>query len=398
MKTLLQVFASNVLSKGLIGLSGLAIIHHLPAADYALYTLGFALVSLGAQLVSGPLNIIYIVALRSGHPAIAPTPFFILQMAALAAVLLLGLPLAALTGWLYAPIALWVAAMVGFEFSRTRLQSDLDFGRYNGYEIARAALTFGGVWAVCQLPTAGPATLMALQGAVMLAVTVLSLAPHLKKSQIPDSAATLRAFRDLAARYPALVGYCVLLALFTQMDVLFLKALADEHTLATYGSALRYYQLLVMALASANTVLFPQVSRAKTGAQIVTLYRSHLKVSAVFLGLAAAAAAVAPFVMPIVDQGRYPQAVPTFGVLAVSAGVSFVCAPFVNVLLRQGQFRILLVTLLVAMAVGAVLQAVLIPLWGSVGAAVATLTSSAILTLQCFRVARRTLTSLKEAP
>jgi O-antigen/teichoic acid export membrane protein len=288
--------------------------------------------------------------------------------------------------------------MVGFEFSRTRLQSDLDFGRYNGYEIARAGLTFGGVWAVCQTPVAGPGAVMALQGAVMLAVTALSLWPHLKKSQVPDVAATVQSFRELAARYPALVGYCLLLAVSTQMDVLFLKALADEPTLAGYGSALRYYQLLVMALASANTVLFPQVSRAETASELVALYRNHLKVSVFFLGVVAMAMAVAPFVMPIVDQGRYPQAVPAFLVLAVSAAISFVCAPFVNVLLRQGQFRLLLITLLVAVVVGAVLQVVLIPLWGGVGAALATLTSSAILTLQCYRVARRTLTSLKEAP
>jgi len=77
-----------------------------------------------------------------------------------------------------------------------------------------------------------------------------------------------------------------------------------------------------------------------------------------------------------------------FRVLALSSIVSFAFSPHVNLLMKLERFGFLLRLILVASAVAIALHATLIPRLGALGAAIATLLASALVTVRIFFAAR----------
>jgi O-antigen/teichoic acid export membrane protein len=193
----------------------------------------------------------------------------------------------------------------------------------------------------------------------------------------------------IAGPYAWLVAYFAVLAVFSQVDVLLLKALSDERTLAAYGSALRYYALLSLALGAVHAVLLPAIQRAASQAELDTLYAQHFRLLALFVPAVALAALAAGWILPWIDLGRYPDAVPAFRILAASAVISFAFSPHVNVLLKRERFRFLFLLIVAALAVDIVLNLALIPRFGAAGAAAATLLASACVTVPIFLASRR---------
>jgi O-antigen/teichoic acid export membrane protein len=136
-------------------------------------------------------------------------------------------------------------------------------------------------------------------------------------------------------------------------------------------------------------VLLPAVQQAETPEALEALYRQHLRLLAVFAPAVALAAWLAGWVLPWIDRGRYPEAVPVFRILAASAVVSFACSPHVNLLMKLHRFRFLFALIVAALGIAVLLNLVLIPRAGAVGAAWATLVASACVTVPIFLAARR---------
>jgi O-antigen/teichoic acid export membrane protein len=65
----------------------------------------------------------------------------------------------------------------------------------------------------------------------------------------------------------------------------------------------------------------------------------------------AVAAAAAPLVLPIIDDGRYPEAVPIFQLLLISAFVEYATMPGPNLLLSQRRYKLLAGVYSIALAV-----------------------------------------------
>jgi O-antigen/teichoic acid export membrane protein len=93
--------------------------------------------------------------------------------------------------------------------------------------------------------------------------------------------------------------------------------------------------------------------------------------------------------MPWVDQGRYPDSVTAFRVLALSAVVSFAFSPHVNMLLKLERFRFLVTLVTLALCANVVLLLLLVPRYGAVGAAVAVLIAAACVTMPIYFESRR---------
>jgi O-antigen/teichoic acid export membrane protein len=193
----------------------------------------------------------------------------------------------------------------------------------------------------------------------------------------------------LRPQHGYLLGYFIVLALFSQVDIFMLKALADADTLASYASAARYYQLLSLALGAVHAVILPSMQAADSSPALDDLFRKHSWLLAAFAPVVAACAVLATWVLPWVDLGRYPDSVPTFQILCVSAVVSFAFSPHVNLVFTQRRFRFLFLLIVSALAINMALNAALIPLMGERGAAIATLVGSACVTIPIFVLSRQ---------
>jgi len=393
MKRFVQVLSFDVLAKAVLGLVAVALIRFMPTDQFAAYTLALSVATLAAQVLAGGFNRIYIVGYERLGLADRTEPFLGLQLALVALAGILGLPAAGALEGLYAAVVALAAAIVLSEFSKTYFQRELRFGRYSAIEIGRViaqAAAIIGLIAVYGGAVKASAVLW-IQAAALAGAFLVALGARLAWRRVSALRAWGSLLRGAAAGgpYAYLFAYFGVLAVFSQIDVVLLKLLSEERTLASYGSALRYYALLSLALGAVHAVLLPSIQRAETREALDSLYAQHLRLLVVFIPGVALAALAAGWLLPWIDLGRYPDSVLAFRILAVSAVLSFAFSPHVNLLMKHERFRFLFVLIVIALAVHVLLCLLLIPRFGAPGAAAATLIASACVTVPIFFESRR---------
>jgi len=172
-----------------------------------------------------------------------------------------------------------------------------------------------------------------------------------------------------------LLGYFSLLALFSQLDVFILRARSSDIEVASYGSALRYYMFLLLALGAVHAVLLPTLSRKidiEELYKIIGQYRRALLfiVPVILFGVWSSR-----WIIPWVDQGKYPAAVLLFRILSFSAIVSFVFSPYATLVLRFEEYEFLFRVILLGLLLSGAMNYMLIGWYGATGAAISNLFS-----------------------
>lgn len=334
------VLAGDVGAKALTALFVLGLVRLLPPADFASYVYLSSLMILSATLFSGFFNRHYIMA---GDDAPAPRAYRRLQVGTSAAIFVgvaLVLASQAQPAALAAGLAC-TAAAAAFDFRRTHAQKVLAFGAWSRADVLRALLlvalsapvvTWGGTLTI--------AGLLAAQG-LAFALAALSL-PALPE-RAPGSLAVRATLAGRGAL--ALLGYFALVGLFGQLPVLILKQVADSAALASFGSAFRYYGLLVGVVAAANVVILPRIAHTE---DLAATLRSLGTLLATAGALVLCAGGVGYFAIPYIDGGKYPHAPTLFLLLATGLVPGLVLAPLTAVFLRMQQEHHLLASQIAA--------------------------------------------------
>jgi len=392
MRHFVQVLSVDILAKLALGAVAIALIRFMPVGEYALLTLAVSAAGLAAQVISAGVNRIYIVGFDRHALAGKVEPLLALQLAGIAAVALVALPFSGAFGGLYHVVAALAGAMVISEFSKTYYQRELRFTRYSVIEFGRTAaqgVAIAGVLLVYGENLDAAAVLWAQVGALALAFCA-ALYPVLRWQGFADMSSAAALVRNVAAGpYALLFVYFSMIAVFSQVDVVLVRWLADDQVLASYGAALRYYGLLSLALGAVHAVLLPAIQQARSGQELDRLYAQHFRLVLVFAPLVVLAGVGAGWVMPWVDHGRYPDSVTAFRVLAISAVVSFGFSPHVNLLMKLERFRFLVALVVLALGVNVVMLLLLVPRYGSIGASVGMLIAAACVTIPIYFESRR---------
>lgn len=380
------------MAKVALGLVAVALIRFMPTEEYAAFTLVVSVATLAAQALASGFNRIYIVGYERFALQKREESFLGLQFGLILAGGVVALPLAAGFRGLYWAVVALALSMLLSEFSKTYYQRELRFNHYSAIEVARAAaqaLAIMGLIAVYG-QSLGAAAVLSVQTVVLVVAFLVALGPILVWGRFAQlRTAVSLCSTILGGPYAFLFAYFAVLSAFSQTDVIMLKLLADDGQLASYGAALRYYGLLLLALGAVHTVLLPAIQRADKAAELNRLYAEHFRRVVLFVPAVFLAAWVAQWVLPWVDQGRYPEAVPTFRVLAASAVVSFAFSPYVNLLMKLERFRVLFLLIVVGLGISVGLNMLLIPRFGAIGAAVATLVASACVNVPIYFECRR---------
>lgn len=372
-----QVFSADLVSKFMLGVTALLSIRYIvDPAQYALFTLAVSAVTLTSQVLASSFNTIFIVAADKLGLAEGPSRFLAFQLLTVLLLGALALPVAGRVGWVY---PLGVCLALGYcmsEFSKSQSQHALDFRRFTRIELARSGLFLAGQLAL--IAAAGFQMMawevLAVQTASLWVVFFLFMRTRVTSRQILDVRAGIEVARKvLRSPFRLLFVQSALVAVLMQTDVWMLKALGDLHAVATYGSAYRYYTLAMMVSASMWAILLPVVQRAPNADALDVLFRKQLGVLARIAPVVVILAAAAPWWIPLVDAGRYPGAVPVFRILSASALISVAFSPHMSVLLRFEDFRFTVAAASAALGIALVLHWILIPRFGEVGAAVATI-------------------------
>jgi O-antigen/teichoic acid export membrane protein len=276
--------------------------------------------------------------------------------------------------------AIFGAVAVGFtvataavEMSIFHYQAQLAFFRAGVVRILRSLVLFvPAVAAAVGILHSGAAVGAGLAGC--LGILALAVA-------VPPALGTRGATRGKEGRYgfgretAALTLYSLASAGWAYLDLFLVAALLDNVAVAAYGAALRYVAIVVGPVPAMVSVLRVRTVQKdlldSDEAQVAMMRRWARQTAlpgAVILGLGAVAAIWA---IPFIDGGRYPDSVPIFQVMLVTAFVQFVTLPNSSLLVAQRRYTLLAAINAIAIAVNVAIAIAAAAAVGVVGIAAA---------------------------
>lgn len=184
----------------------------------------------------------------------------------------------------------------------------------------------------------------------------------------------------------------LLRTLVVTFDVLLLGFLTTERDLGLYMAAYRFTFLLMAIVSSVSYAYLPSYTRAMTQGPEPTrrLVETSLGV-AVTIGapLVAGSIVTASQLLPILFGSEYAGAAPAFRLLALSVGLLFLNWSLSNVLIVAHKTRLQAAVHGAAAAINVALNVLLIPLYGIVGSAAATVVAELTVVVAGIEVLRR---------
>jgi O-antigen/teichoic acid export membrane protein len=388
---MMRVFSFDLVSKLMLGTLGLLLIRWMPEQEYARYTIALAAATFATQTLSSTFNRVYILGYERLGLHAAPAAFLGFQLLVLGVAAVGSFPLRGFAAGLYPLVVALAIATCLSEFAKTRFQQEQRFNRFTQVELARSALSLAAVLALAWWARgdvrAAPVLLVQAAALVLVFAAAAPARGEWRHALHPGHAGRIM-LRVLNGGYTYVFAYFVLLGLLTQMDIFVLSERSSQLQLASFGAAFRYYSLLSLALAAVHTVLLPLMQQVRTPAEEDRIMARQWRLLALFAPVIAVGAWASGWIIPWIDGGRYPDAVPAFRLLAVSAVLSFAFSPHANVVLRFEDFRYLFTVMIIAVVGQFVLLTAMVPARGAVGAATATLITFALANGATFLRAR----------
>lgn len=248
---------------------------------------------------------------------------------------------------------LFTAGHASIELAMYHNQAHLRFTRGGAIGVARSS----AVLAVAALASfgllgSGPAVAGAVAAAVT-GVAALACAPYVRQTIAVPARAALGGHFGAEASW--LTVYYLASAGFAYVNIFVVASLLDDEAVASYGAASRY---LAIALGPVPALL--AVIRVRTSQHDVVdsaVLQKEMLIAWVkrTIGPAAAIVAIAviaaPFAIPLLDQGAYPDSVPIFQLLMLPALVIYTTMPGASMLMAQHRYRTLATIYAVAVAV-----------------------------------------------
>jgi O-antigen/teichoic acid export membrane protein len=379
-----STFGLNITARGLSALAIVLLIRVLEVEDFAYVVLLLTVGSFTGSFSAGGIRMRYVreEAERVSRGLDRPSPFLTAlggTTAVIAAAAALALLVATAVGaggsasdrlTFVGLAALFTLGHAGTELGMYHYQAHLAFIRAGAFGVLRGASTLvAAIAAAFGLISSGPVVMLWIALGT-LAVGVAACAPL--------AWATRRVRYQGRFAFGAesnwLSLYFLTSAGFAYSSMFMVATLLDDTAVASFGAAERYVSIVLGPVAALMTVLRVRTSQqdvvdshAHQIKMLVTWIKRASPPTAVVVGIMAA---LAPLLIPLVDDGRYPDSVTIFQLLMIDAFFVYVTMAAPNLLMAQRRFRLLAVlySLFLIAQVGAAVFAGTI--WGVIGIAV----------------------------
>ena len=241
------------------------------------------------------------------------------------------------------------------EFAIAHDQAERRFLAAGGFRVARAAVLL--VAAVAVITTGqSPDSISVWFVVSMLTIGfVTTIAPAMR--QLSSAWRALDRLR-FNGEEMWLSFYYVAAGGFAYVDVMVAGAMLTKHEVASLGASLRYLAIALAAIPALGAILRVRTAQvdvvdspANQNAMVIGWLRRAALPAAVLMTISIV---LAPFVIPLIDGGRYPSSIPTFQIFLVTAMTAYLTAPVANVLMAQRHYA----TLAAIYAVGLTLNLV----------------------------------------
>lgn len=267
------------------------------------------------------------------------------------------------------------------------------------FTLGSAAIELAAFHYQAQLAFTKAGLIQVVRGVVLLAVAGLATAGLLESGEAigiyfsiavclvglvaagPLALATRSAAHGVEGRFgfgretAALTLYSMASSGWAYLDLFLVAALLNDVAVAAYGAALRYVSIVmgpVPAMVSVMRVRTAQSDMIDSDeAQIAMMKRWAKQTAPPALAILGAAAIAAIWLIPLIDDGRYPDSVPIFQVLLITAFAQFVTLPNSSLLIAQERYTSLAWVNTAAVGLNVIVATIAAELFGVVGIAVA---------------------------
>ncbi len=389
-KSLSIVLTGDFLSRGLLAAVSFILIGHMEVPEFADYVVLAGFASLVSGALTGAFGTLFIV----NHDALGLkariSEFFVLQLFGAAAVVLVAVPMAEIFDghiWL---MSMMVISSVAADFARDVERQKLNFVSFALYSLVRNGIFLSFV--LFLVFSSKHALSAANVASAQIFAACIATLPLLATVRFKIDLKSLTEILSVLFKKQLLFFlYVLFVAVLSQIDILLLRLWSSEHEVAVFGSAFRYYAVMIAGLGSINTVLLPHLPAAGSNGEMQRIMKRVSKITFMALPLLALAALLSPWVLPMIDKGKFPEAIHCFQVLCASAAISLMLSPYGNVLLVQRMYRHLFVGVFFGLLANAMLNYLLIPHYGALGSAISILCVGATLNMIYFLIARRVM-------
>lgn len=266
------------------------------------------------------------------------------------------------------------AFAIGFgavEFAIAHDQAERRFLVAGAFRVARAALLLIASVAVIATDQSPDSISMWFVVSMLAVGFVTTIAPAIR--QLPSAWRALNLLR-FNGEEMWLSFYYVAASGFAYVDVMVAGALLTKHEVASLGASLRYLAIALAAIPALGAVLRVRTAQvdvvdspANQNAMVIGWLRRAALPAAVLMTLAIV---LAPFVIPLIDGGRYPSSIPTLQIFLVTALTAYLTAPVANVLMAQRHYATLATIYAVGLTLNLVGDIVVARPYGIIGLAV----------------------------
>ena len=400
MKSIIQVFSFDIISKAILGVTGILLIRYMSPGEYARHTLAISLIVVVTQAFTTSLNRLYIVGYQKLGLDGSSSSFLGFQIASILVLGVMTYPFRNLFSSTYWFLAAAIIATCLSEFSKVFYQEKMRFLRFSLIELSRVALIAIGVIVIIRIARDSLQAwqVLMVQAAAMVSIFAIFFGRRLELSNFFRFREVLTLGRRIIrGEFKYLFGYFFLFALFGQIDIFMLRSLANDSALATYGSAFRYYTLVILALSSVHTVMLPITQKSEDLDELKMTFRRYSRLVLLIAPVIILGAWASRWIIPAIDAGKYPEAIAVFRILAVSAIISIAFSPYVNLVMKFEGFRFLFILVCGAIGIGVAMNIALVPRLGATGTAISTLASFTVVNSMTFVKGRQLLGSARQA-
>jgi O-antigen/teichoic acid export membrane protein len=207
----------------------------------------------------------------------------------------------------------------------------------------------------------------------MLVLGILATGPILRRRDPPPIKGALRERLLLTAEEGWLTVYFLAAAGFAYVDVIVASMFLSSLEIATLGATLRYLAIALAAIPAIGAVLRVRVSQAdvvdsgETQRRLVLAWIRSTALPGVIL--LAVLITLTPFVIPLIDSGRYPGSIIAFQIFVPLVVFAYMTEPGPNVLMAQNRNATLALLFGLALTLNFVGDLIVAPHWGVPGIA-----------------------------
>jgi O-antigen/teichoic acid export membrane protein len=376
----------NITARGLSAVAIVLLVRSLEVEDFAYVVLLLTVGSFAGSFAAGGIRMRYTreEAERVSRGLDEPSPFLTAvggtaaQIAAAAALGLLGATILGIGGSASDRLtfvglgALFTLGHASTELGMYHYQAHLQFLKGGFYGVLRGASTcVAAVAATVGLISSGPV--------VMLWIALGALA-------VGIAVCTPIAWKTRSVRYRGegrwafgaesnwLTLYFIASAGFAYGSMFMVATLLDDSAVASFGAAERYVSIVLGPVWALMTVLRVRTSQQDVvdshAAQLSMLVRWMKRGALPTAAVVGTMAALAPFVIPLIDDGRYPDSVTIFQLLMIDAFFVYVTMPAPNLLMAQKRYQLLAILYSAFLVVQVAVTVVVGTTWGVIGIAV----------------------------